>query len=788
MMKRFFIVLLTLAMASPCLAALVVTNTAVSNVTVNGATCYGYITSTNGTGSNVTATLYWGTSDATTNGSSWGSSNVMGGTATVGSLSFTLSNLAHATHYYVNWFIKEYTNEAYGKPSTNFTTLGNLVISNGYVVTITNTWATLYGTLYSTNGTGLWPTGYVYYGMWDCTTNKSAWEHSVTFGTMTNNYLHSKTISGLVGFAHYFYRWYVEEGSENAWAPVTSNFWTSTTVPTNVTTFTNYFVVVNTNGALLAPTAAVFAAANSLATKTNVDTLFAMTSIWSSASAVASTALQYCVTNGIGTQLQAVVETTNLWIPKPTNAWSVLYFDGNTQRHSLAVGAAGMYLKSYALGSAPTWDYPHAIATNVHTTNLLDVASNACFLVGDGQFFRYKKYTDVANAISATSLLAVLETVDGAGSQWDSDYLDGAHAAQFLQAPNPASIDTLTNWVAITSGVLTVYFRTNYYPLTINPSNYQRGFEVTNAITATTNLHELAITNFAYVNSNAFGTVKAAHWVIFHTETNQTGWMAADVNVSNALLVYADSVSNYAFGVSNYTYNVSNALIAWANGVSNYAVNVSNAFIAADIVMSNGLDARALAYATGASNAAQGGIVVVSNQVVGSTGGLIRADGTMAFAANQSFGNNQITALNKISYAISGAELDFNAASWSGLDFTFSSRVTATNFVGSASGLTNYPIILVKSNDFGLYNTHTGLVFMVQTNTTGGGGSGDAVLANYNVFANSNEFAGAVYATNVHYRFWQDTTNYVYDYVTLLNHVWVSVSNNVSSTTMIPLR
>lgn len=108
-----------------------------------------------------------------------------------------------------------------------------LTVANAGAVLVTNTVATLSGTLtqgiYGESEAGVW----VYYGLQDGGTTVGNWQAGRYVGMNTNFNPHtfSVTLNNLVGGTNYFYRFYAANSTTNAWAPASSQFSTTTIAP-----------------------------------------------------------------------------------------------------------------------------------------------------------------------------------------------------------------------------------------------------------------------------------------------------------------------------------------------------------------------------------------------------------------------------------------------------------------------------------------------------------------------------------------------------------------------------
>jgi len=111
-------------MSNPLSAALQIDNGAVSNITTTNALFSFNLVSTNGT--NPVVTVFYGTSDGTTNIGSWASSNQYG-TVSTGMFSTNINGLTPSQLYYFRWYAIETTNTFdWANYSSNFTTLAGV--------------------------------------------------------------------------------------------------------------------------------------------------------------------------------------------------------------------------------------------------------------------------------------------------------------------------------------------------------------------------------------------------------------------------------------------------------------------------------------------------------------------------------------------------------------------------------------------------------------------------------------------------------------------------------------
>ena len=108
-----------------------------------------------------------------------------------------------------------------------------LTVANAGATLITNTTAQVSGTLaqgiYGDSEASMW----VYYGTQDGGATFSAWQHAQFAGLNTyfNPATFAATLSGLLPQTNYFYRFYAQNNTSGAWAPVSSQFSTITVNP-----------------------------------------------------------------------------------------------------------------------------------------------------------------------------------------------------------------------------------------------------------------------------------------------------------------------------------------------------------------------------------------------------------------------------------------------------------------------------------------------------------------------------------------------------------------------------
>ncbi|MFA7335077.1 MAG: hypothetical protein WC130_12415, partial [Kiritimatiellia bacterium] len=102
--------------------ALEISHIGISNITRISADYYGSVISTNGSGTNPTITIYYGTSDASTNAGNWAHSCIISNVA-AGAFSTNLAGLTPAQYYYCNILATEGTDTAWAAASTSWWSL-----------------------------------------------------------------------------------------------------------------------------------------------------------------------------------------------------------------------------------------------------------------------------------------------------------------------------------------------------------------------------------------------------------------------------------------------------------------------------------------------------------------------------------------------------------------------------------------------------------------------------------------------------------------------------------------
>ena len=116
-------------------AALVISNTAATSLTTTSMVFNATLVSTNGSTNAVSAKVFYGTVDYTTNMGSWAYSNTYSSPA-IGSLSTQVVGLSASHKYYFAWYVAEGTNIDWATPSLNAWTKPTAPTSTPAVVTI----------------------------------------------------------------------------------------------------------------------------------------------------------------------------------------------------------------------------------------------------------------------------------------------------------------------------------------------------------------------------------------------------------------------------------------------------------------------------------------------------------------------------------------------------------------------------------------------------------------------------------------------------------------------------
>ncbi len=127
-----------------------------------------------------------------------------------------------------------------------------------------------------------------------------------------------------------------------------------------------------------------------------------------------------------------------------TKRYSIQYSNSQTSKVEVALGAANSYVMSTGPSGGLTFSALTGYATNVALANLIDVATNNYFVVGNGTNFTQRTPAQARDAMDAqqqdplldtfvTNQIICLVDTDGAGSGLDSDYFDGFDSADFQQ-------------------------------------------------------------------------------------------------------------------------------------------------------------------------------------------------------------------------------------------------------------------------------------------------------------------------------------------------------------------
>lgn len=134
-MKKIIIILISAFLAADSFATLIISNSAATTLTTTSMYFNATVASTNGTGTNPTCVVFYGTVDYTTNSAYWAASNVYG-LAGVGSISTQITGLSPAHKYYFAWHATEGANAAWATPSLSAWTKPIAPTSTPSVVTV----------------------------------------------------------------------------------------------------------------------------------------------------------------------------------------------------------------------------------------------------------------------------------------------------------------------------------------------------------------------------------------------------------------------------------------------------------------------------------------------------------------------------------------------------------------------------------------------------------------------------------------------------------------------------
>lgn len=217
------------------------TNLAAANIQSRTATLNGQVITT---GNDIpSVTIYYGTSDKTTNAAAWSNSTLLG--LQSGSFAQAVSGLSPNTTYYCAAAAVNDAGTAWATPSRSFATLPVTLptVTNLPATSVQATFSTLQGQVTSTGGDTTTVT--VYYGTTDGRTSPAAWSSNVPLGAQSG--LYAQTVTGLSPSTTYFFTAKAVNGAGTNWAVPSQTF---TTHATNAAT-SNYVAVLtqhNDNG------------------------------------------------------------------------------------------------------------------------------------------------------------------------------------------------------------------------------------------------------------------------------------------------------------------------------------------------------------------------------------------------------------------------------------------------------------------------------------------------------------------------------------------------------------
>ena len=225
-----------------------VTNQPATNVLSASACLNGSLTATGGAPTEVW--VYWGTSDGTTNKSSW-ATNYSLGVQSVTGLTHEVAGLSSNTVYWYAYFGSNGNGEAWAQPSVSFRTQGGApaVDNDGGAVVLGPYSAALRGTLAGGGSARVW-----FY----CGTDTNLWSSTYDMGVLLEGAF-STNATGLTRNTAYYYSILASNGSGVVSSPVTNfatyDFFlidTSTNLaPAQSALFSNEAVVVRGSGVVL---------------------------------------------------------------------------------------------------------------------------------------------------------------------------------------------------------------------------------------------------------------------------------------------------------------------------------------------------------------------------------------------------------------------------------------------------------------------------------------------------------------------------------------------------------
>jgi autotransporter-associated beta strand protein len=206
-------------------ALITLENLAVTDVTTNSATLNGNLQVPS---TNAYVTLYWGSTDATTNKGSWDYAVDLGNWVLEDStnLSHALTGMTAGADYYYTFYGSNDVLDVWASPSVFFSPLAAPTLNNnGGATAITAASASLNGLMTAggtANGTIVWGTSA------PAGLNTSVWDFVEVLGTVNQGVGFSTNVSGLSPETTYYYRCYATNALADTWSAIT-NFTTPRT-------------------------------------------------------------------------------------------------------------------------------------------------------------------------------------------------------------------------------------------------------------------------------------------------------------------------------------------------------------------------------------------------------------------------------------------------------------------------------------------------------------------------------------------------------------------------------
>lgn len=236
-----------------------------------------------------------------------------------------------------------------------------LTVSNGVGPTnVLTTSAFLTGAITGTNGYsagGNVVTATVFYGQANGLTNAANWSSSTNIvATLTNGAVFTVRVTNLTSGVLYFYRTRATESNATAWASSSTNFFTTAGTPSPVTPGSSISLVVNTNGAVQAPTN--FWAANAGTIAAIVGTVTPFNSNAANAIIGSTNALRIAAEVGLSNTLLSAAGAISNSLANTTNVIALSALKTST-------GAALGYVPVYR-GTAVVWEAQSGTQTNIN--------------------------------------------------------------------------------------------------------------------------------------------------------------------------------------------------------------------------------------------------------------------------------------------------------------------------------------------------------------------------------------------------------------------------------------